>query len=451
MTRFFEKPRILLVSAGVLAGVLGGGIHLTAVAVAQPQPPPAPEGRNPVDAYQRELVRVSRRGGASIVTIEAQLDPQPASVTSPLPGDAARRRVGSGILVDASGSIITTYSNIKGAYALFVRTGSGQLLTATLVGADRATNIALVQARNVPGQPAHLGESGLVPPGTAVVVAGGAQKNMGIPASSFGAVEVDGGLFVRYSELELFRTNTPLFPGSIGGAVFSLDGRVVGMVAGSLSSTETTGAGLSGFIYGDRLISAHCSNPTLVVPIERAQEIAAELKAYGRVMRGFLGVQMQTSIEPPPPGRGQRGRLGVMINRVQPGGPADVAGLRPGDRIVRYSGSDVRVPDELTFLITSTRPGSTIPIVFERTGQEYEVVVIIGIFPEPPVALLGAPGSSSRPPQSDVPDTAPRPSVRFDPHHRGGALPGSGDAPVRLLNRGPAPSTVRDSTRPGGH
>ena len=131
------------------------------------------------------------------------------------------------------------------------------------------------------------------------------------------------------------------------------NGRVVGMVAGSLSSTETTGAGLSGFIYGDRLISAHCSNPTLVVPIERAQEIAAELKAYGRVMRGFLGVQMQTSIEPPPPGRGQRGRLGVMINRVQPGGPADVAGLRPGDRIVRYSGSDVRVPDELTFLITS--------------------------------------------------------------------------------------------------
>lgn len=210
MTRFFEKPRILLVSAGVLAGVLGGGIHLTAVAVAQPQPPPAPEGRNPVDAYQRELVRVSRRGGASIVTIEAQLDPQPASVTSPLPGDAARRRVGSGILVDASGSIITTYSNIKGAYALFVRTGSGQLLTATLVGADRATNIALVQARNVPGQPAHLGESGLVPPGTAVVVAGGAQKNMGIPASSFGAVEVDGGLFVRYSGLELFVRTRPL-------------------------------------------------------------------------------------------------------------------------------------------------------------------------------------------------------------------------------------------------
>lgn len=450
MIRRLVEPRFLLVSVGVMAGLVGGGLGAPAGALMPAPTTPAPEGSSPVDAFQRDLIRVSRRASLSIITIVAQLDPQGPEPSALAPGDTPRQRVGSGILVDSSGSIITTCSNIKGAYALFLRTAAGQMLPATLVGADRATNIALLQVRNAPGQPARLGESGLVSAGAPVLVAGGAQPS--VPMSSFGAVEVDGGLFVRYSELELFRTNTPLFPGSIGGAVFSMDGRVVGMVAGSLTSATTTSAGLSGFIYGDRLISAHCSNPTLVVPIERAQEIAAELRAYGRVMRGFLGIAMQTTIDPPTPGPGQRGRLGVTVGRVQPGGPADVAGLRPGDRIISYSGSEVRVPDELTFLITSTRPGSEIPVSFERTGQVYQVTVVIGISPEPLITLLGHPG-----PHSSVPDSrsldAPRPAVRFEPQRHGDTpgAPVSGEAPARSLMRAPAPAAARDSTRPGGH
>lgn len=405
-----------------------------------------------LDSFQRELLRVTRRSSGSMVTIVAQLDPPAASsVRGSL---QARRRLGSGIILDATGSIITTFSNIEDAFALDVVTQGGQPLRARLIGADHLTNIALLQVDGLTGRPARLGEATLITPGSPVVMVGGPQA--GPAMSTFGAIEPDRGLVLRYSEVEMFRTNTPLFPGSIGGAIIGMDGRIVGLVAGSLASARTVPTGgLSGFIVGDRVSSAHCSNPTVVVPIEKAQEIAAELRLFGRVARGFLGVQMGSLATPPANGPGERGRLGVVVQRVWPGSPADLAGLRPGDRIVSYSGSEVEVPDELSFLITSTRPGSRIPVTFERNGQRREITVLLGYTEDLAERRLDRLRGGGEPAPPADPRTVQRVQtgrtlapgiervISWPPAQRG---------LVPERTRGAQPGAARtDTTRPNGH
>lgn len=357
---------------------LSGARGAAAVEAARSPHQPTSTAGSQVESFRRDLLNITRRSAASMVTVIAHLDPPVAESSN---ARSSRRRIGSGILIDGEGSIITTFSNIEDAYLVEVRTSStgtspGQPLPVRYLGADHLTNIALLQV-DTPGRPARLGESGLITPGSPVVMVGGPQA--GPSMSTFGAVEMDRGLLLRYSEVEMFRTSTPLFPGSIGAAIIGMDGRVVGMVAGSLNDSRTLSTGgLSGFIFGDRISSAQCSSPTLVVPIEKAQEIAAELRMHGRVARGFLGIQMGSVAVPPASGPGERGRLGVVVQRVMPGSPADVAGLRPGDRILRYSGSDVEVPDELSFFIASTRPGSRIQLDYQRNGQTREVTVELG-------------------------------------------------------------------------
>lgn len=337
---------------------------------------------SPLDTFEREMLELARSSEPFVVHIEAQLAATPKKSRLKIipPGKAAAvpRRIGSGIVLDDEGGIITTASIVDGAEKVQVRTRSGEIFQATVVGIDRRTNVALLSAPGARLTPARLGESDLVTPGSRIVVVGSIPPKQ--PMSSFGTIQVDRGLIWGYSEVEMLQLNAPVIKGSSGAAVVNSEGRVVGMIGGTLddpaSRQDRSGpGGLAGYIIDNRVIASPGHAVSFAIPIEKAREIAAELKANGRVDRGFLGVVVQRAEA------GQPGQPGVLVQEVMRGGPAARAGIMAGDLILQYAGQNVSIGDQLTFLVSATRPGSSVSLRYLRKGLPGETLATIGMAP----------------------------------------------------------------------
>lgn len=363
------------------------GLALAVLAGAAPAPvraQPAPHGPPMVlEDFERDMFRLAHECEPYVVNVEARLVRGP----SVEPGQSLqagrrvmvpRRRIGSGIALDDQGTIITTASIVDAAQSIIVQDATGRTFNAEVIGLDRRTNVALLVAPGARTNPARLGESSLVTPGSRVVVVGSVPARR--PLSSFGSIEIDRGLIWGYSEVEMLQLNAPIYRGHIGAPVINSEGRVIGMVCGTLDPTAAAQpegrlpSGLAGYIYEDRIIPRSGTDVSFAIPIEKAQEIAAELKQNGRVDRGFLGVRVRRG---PVTGGGR----GIPIEEVIPGGPAATAGLSVGDAILDYAGQPVNVGDDVTFLVLATRPGSRVPITVVRRGQVRQVEVVVGLAP----------------------------------------------------------------------
>ena len=340
-----------------------------------------------LDAFEREVLLLTRRSESCVVNVEVRLT-TPTVKTHRSPGSSApsvvmegspvKRRIGSGIALDGAGTILTTASLVDRAGTILVQAGSGRVVEARLIGLDRRTNVAVLSAPGIKTSPANLGESSLVTPGSRVVVVGSRPADK--PLSSFGCIELDRGLIWGYSEVEMLQLNAPVYRGHIGAPVVNSEGRVVAMICGTLDAGSITNRGemtpgLAGYIYENRIIPRPGTDVSFAIPIEKAQEIAAELLQHGRVDRGFMGLRVRR-------GESQAGpRGGVAVESVLPGGPADRIGIKAGDTILDYAGQKVRVGDDVTFLVMATRPGSLIPVTIERGGRAMTIEIPIGLAP----------------------------------------------------------------------
>jgi S1-C subfamily serine protease len=366
----------------------GGWIILAALMIAaMPALPARADERvgSILDAFEQEMLSLARRSQPYVVGVEAHLgrvdapaeDPGGAAALAPRKS-SLKKRIGSGIALDASGTILTTASIVDHAAAVYVQTPGGRSFRAVIVGLDRRTNVALLSAPEATTVPARLGESSLVTPGSRVVVVGSLPARK--PLSSFGGIELDRGLIWGYSEVEMLQLNAPVYRGHIGAPVVNSEGRVVGMVCGTLDPGSNSGrgntvAGLAGYIYEGRLIPRAGNDVSFAIPIEKAQEICAELRQHGRVDRGFLGVRVRRGEAAGPKGSG------VLVEELLRGGPADRAGLHVGDSILEYAGQPVTVGDDVTFLVMATRPGSKVPLTVRRDGDTATIEITIGRAP----------------------------------------------------------------------
>lgn len=360
-----------------------------------------------LDAFERDIVLLARRSESFVVNVEVRLvtpnanagRPQGGSVPSAAQdGAPVKRRIGSGIALDDAGTILTTASLVDRAGTILVQVGSARGVEARLIGLDRRTNVAVLSAPGIRTSPANLGESSLVTPGSRVVVVG--SRPVDKPLSSFGCIELDRGLIWGYSEVEMLQLNAPVYRGHVGAPVVNSEGRVVAMICGTLDAGSLTNRGqatpgLAGYIYESRIIPRPGTDVSFAIPIEKAQEIAAELREHGRVDRGFMGLRVRR-------GESQAGaRGGVAVEAVLPGGPADRIGIRVGDTILDYAGQKVSVGDDVTFLVMATRPGSLVPVTIERAGRAMTIEVPIGLAPNQypsgtaPLAPEALPGTGS--------------------------------------------------------
>jgi serine protease Do len=283
------------------------------------------------------------------------------------PRNEIRRALGSGFLVSPDGEILTNNHVVEGADQIRVGLFSDGHKTymADVVGRDLLTDCALIKLKDAPGHlpAATLGDSDALDPGDWVMAIGNPFQ-LGHTVT-VGVISFKGRPFAMTEghSVQMLQTDASINPGNSGGPLIDVHGQVVGINTAIVANDRSGGNVGIGF----------------AVPINAVKQVLPQLRK-GAVQRGQLGVQILTA--PVTDETAKQLRMpkaaGAIVSRVEPGSPAEKAGLRAGDVIVSYNGTVIHDAEQLTSLVVDTAPGSSVPIVFYRDGQQQHVSATIG-------------------------------------------------------------------------
>ncbi|MCX7384249.1 MAG: trypsin-like peptidase domain-containing protein [Alphaproteobacteria bacterium] len=265
--------------------------------------------------------------------------------------------VGSGFIIDPAGYIVTNNHVVGSADSILVVLSDGTELPAKLVGTDDLTDVALIKVvAPAPLPAATWGDSKGLEVGDWVVAAGnpfglGGSVTAGIVSAR--GRDLGAGPFDDFIQID-----APINPGNSGGPLFNTEGQVVGVNSAIYSpSGGSVGIGFA-------------------IPAELVSRIVAELRAKGRIDRGWLGVSVQDVQASP------RGPAGVGIAAVDRAGPAAKSGLRPGDIVTNINGQPVDSARTLIKGIALTPPGNSVRVTVRRQGKDVELPVTVGRRPK---------------------------------------------------------------------
>ncbi len=273
---------------------------------------------------------------------------------------------GTGFIVDKGGYILTNNHVIDGAEDIRVSLyGAERLETyaAKVVGHDTLTDSALIKLTEMPPQPLteiKLGDSDQMQPGDWVMAIGNPFR-LG-HSVSVGVISGLGRPFgVVGREQPMLQTDAAINPGNSGGPLLNIRGEVVGMNTAIYTDQRSANIGI-GF----------------ATPMNAIRDLLPQLRT-GKIVRGVIGVQVskdhltnETAKE-----LGLPGVSGALITTVNPNGPADKAGIEPGDVVVDYNGKSVKDSDSLVSMVVNTKPGTSVPVAVYRNNQKKTMNVTI--------------------------------------------------------------------------
>jgi serine protease DegQ len=301
------------------------------------------------------------RAAPSVVTVHS------ARTVARGPFGVGGRRVlsqglGSGVVIDAAGYIVTNNHVVADANELAVALPDGTLQPVRVVGVDPDSDLALLKVDVTNLKPIAMGDIKSLAVGD-VVLAVGNPLGVGQTVTQ-GIVSALGRRGIGINPVENFiQTDAAINPGNSGGALIDTAGRLVGINSAILSR----GGGSEGIGFA--------------IPVDLAQKVVSSLQKTGRVSRGWLGVST---------GPVANGEHGAMIDAVQPGGPADKAGIAAGDVIVALGGQPIEQPSDLSSTILTLDSGSRVPVDIVRNGRRATIEVELG--KRPPLRRPGQPG-----------------------------------------------------------
>lgn len=329
---------------------------------------------------------VSQQVKPTVVQITNQQQIQTSQFNQPFVVPAG---VGSGVIYDSQGHILTNNHVIEGAQQLLVSLPDKRSFPARLVGADPQTDLAVVQiqADNLPV--AKLGDSNQLQVGDWVVAIGNALALPGGPTVTQGVVSALGrtvqepgsapggqpggpaspgpqGQSAGPFLFDVVQTDAPINPGNSGGPLVNLQGEVIGintLVAGQAESgVQAQGIGFA-------------------ISIATAKPIADQLVQTGQVIHPYIGIQY-VPLNPAIAVRlGVQAQDGVVIGQVVAGSPAATAGLRPQDIIIAVDGQPLQGESALAEAISHHKPGDTITLSVLRSQQQATIQVKLGELP----------------------------------------------------------------------
>ncbi|MCR9163139.1 MAG: Do family serine endopeptidase [Nannocystaceae bacterium] len=291
-----------------------------------------------------------------------------------LPQERQHRGLGSGFVIDDEGLILTNNHVVDGADSVKVKFSDDREFDATVVGADRPTDLALlrIEAEDLTALP--IGNSEVLEVGDWVLAIG---NPFGLPQTvSAGIVSAKGRADVGIVDYENFiQTDAAVNPGNSGGPLVDLDGKVVGINTAIASRS----GGNDGIAFA--------------IPIDMAMEIVTQLREKGRVERGHLGIII-SDLEPDLANSfGYEGE-GILVQDVVEGGPADAAGLRSGDIIIGLAGEPVAKMTAFRADVAGFEPGSKVALKVWRDGKSLTLHAELGAAPSDavtPPAVGGPP------------------------------------------------------------
>lgn len=265
---------------------------------------------------------------------------------------------GSGMVLSADGLLLTNNHVIEAAAGggrITVLFQDGRSAPARIVGRDPTSDLAVLRAEGVSGlRPVELGNSDAVRVGQQVIAFGsplglGGTVTTGIISARDRAVSVGGeSRFSEATVISALQTDAAINPGNSGGPLTDLNGRVIGIN----SAIATTGAQGGSIGLG------------FAIPVNHAKRIAEELERTGRATRAVLGVTLAMN---------SRETSGAVIGGVAPGGPADQAGLRPGQVVTRVNDRPITNGNELVAAIRELAPGDRVTLIVD--GDPVEVTL----------------------------------------------------------------------------
>jgi Do/DeqQ family serine protease len=272
--------------------------------------------------------------------------------------------LGSGVIVSPEGYLLTNHHVIEGATEIDVRLADGREARARLVGTDPETDIAVLKIDLAPLPVVALGDVNRLSVGDAVLAIGN-PFNVGQTVTS-GIVSALGRNRLGLSTFENFiQTDAAINPGNSGGALVDVRGALVGINTAIYSQ----GGGSLGIGFA--------------VPVDLARQVMNDLVRDGRVIRGWIGVEPRDLPADLAASLGLEKVQGVLITGVLQGGPAAVAGLRPGDVVTAVGPRVVQTTADLLKAVAALKPQSLAPLSVVRNGQRLNVDVRIGQRPTP--------------------------------------------------------------------
>ncbi len=274
--------------------------------------------------------------------------------------------LGSGVIVDPNGIILTNNHVIKGADDIKVRLMDGTEYKAEVKGTDPRTDVAVIKidAKNLPA--IKFGDSDKARVGEWVLAIGSPLSPELAHTVTSGIISAKGrsavGLDLAYGDF--IQTDAAINPGNSGGPLVNLRGELIGIN----TAIATRNGGFMGIGFA--------------IPSNLAKKIMNDILEKGRVTRGWLGVYIQDLKPELAKALGLEKSGGVLISSVQDDSPAQKAGLKPEDVIIKFNGKKVQNTRQLSTWVATAGPGARVKLTILRDGKEKEITVKLGELPE---------------------------------------------------------------------
>jgi serine protease Do len=278
-----------------------------------------------------------------------------------------QRSLGSGFVVDKDGTILTNRHVVEGADEITVSVGRHDYV-AKLIGKDARTDVALLKIEaKEPLTVLSLGNSDQTEVGEWVMAIGN-PFGLGGQSVTVGVVSYKGRaipLGTPGTSVDMIQTDAAINPGNSGGPLLNTRGEVIGINTLIITRGTPQSAGV-GF----------------AVPINVAKEILPQLRERGKVVRGWLGVQIQALTEDMARTYRMKDNKGALISDVTTDSPAEKAGLKADDVVIGVDGRPVEDNGDLSRYVASKAPGTTVNLRVLRAGGEQTIAVLLGTFPD---------------------------------------------------------------------
>jgi serine protease Do len=278
-----------------------------------------------------------------------------------------------GFIIDPSGLVVTNQHVVQDAKDITIVLRDGTSLNAKVLGSDQRTDLALLRVKtDKPLKAVRLGDSSKVTAGQKIAaLANASVAEDSLKLGTVVALNVDLNVSsnVRFVEIDI-----GIPEGTSGTPLFNLDGEVIGVNAAGTPAGQNVNARF------------------FAVPTMTAVAVIDQLRQFGEVRRGWIGVQIQPVTEDIADSLGIK-PVGALVASVDGRGPAKSAGVEPGDVIVGFDGKDIKEIHDLPQLVAVTSPSKTVEIVVLRKGKEIKKTVTLGRLPE----IVASPATNAQP------------------------------------------------------
>ena len=288
--------------------------------------------------------------------------------------DYKTQSLGSGFIISSDGFILTNAHVVNEADEVLVKLSDKREFKAKIIGADKRTDVALIKIEATGLPKVVVGDPNALKVGEWVAAIGspfGLENTM-----TAGIVSAKGRALPQENYVPFIQTDVAINPGNSGGPLFNLRGEVVG-VNSQIYSKSGGSMGLS-----------------FSIPIDVAIDISNQLKATGRISRGWLGIGIQEVTKDLADSFGLKQTNGALIAGVEKNSPADKGGLEAGDIILKFDGKPIITSSDLPRVVAATKPGKTVPVEIVRKGTNKTLQLGVG---EMPSEQAEAPASSREP------------------------------------------------------